>query len=88
MVSPTRIKVANVVLSNILPVVKVGPVAKSLMLASVIALICAGCGGLSATPAVSPLMFLLPGLGQAKPATPSNAPPTQVAPNRDLSLNN
>jgi hypothetical protein len=65
--------------------VRVGLIAKSLLLASAIALIGGGCGGLAATPAISPLMFLLPGLGQAKPAPPQNVEPTQVASNRDSS---
>jgi hypothetical protein len=59
--------------------------AKTLLLASVIPLICGGCGGLSATPAISPLMFLLPGIGQNKPAPPQNTQPAQVASNGDLS---
>jgi hypothetical protein len=58
---------------------------KLLLLTAVIGLISVGCGGLAATPAISPLMFLLPGLGQAKPAPPQIAPSTQVASNRDLS---
>jgi len=66
--------------------VRVGSNAKSLMLALVIPLIGGGCGGIAATPAISPLMFLLPGLGQVKPAAPQqNAPLTQVASNRDSS---
>jgi hypothetical protein len=56
-----------------------------LLLALVIPLIGGGCAGISATPAISPLMFLLPGLGQAKPAPPPNAPSTQMAANGDLS---
>jgi hypothetical protein len=68
---------------------RVGSKAKCLLLALVIPLICGGCAGISATPAVSPLMFLLPGLGQAKPTPPSqNAPPTQMASNGDLSAIN
>jgi hypothetical protein len=55
---------------------------KPLLLASVISLICGGCGGIAATPAFSPLMLLL----EAKPAARTNAPPTQVASaNRDSS---
>ena len=35
----------------------------------------AGCGGIAATPAFSPLMFLLPGLAQnGKPAQPVAVP--------------
>ncbi len=70
-------------------IVRARSVVKSLLLASVIAVIGGGCGGIAATPAFSPLMFLLPGLGQAKPAAPTpsvtNAPSMQVASNRDLS---
>jgi hypothetical protein len=66
-------------------VVRVGSKAKCALLALVIPLICGGCAGISATPAISPLMFLLPGLGQVKPASPQNAPPTQIASDGDLS---
>jgi hypothetical protein len=65
--------------------VRVGSKAKCLLLALVIPLICGGCAGIAATQTISPLMFLLPGLGQAKPAPPQNAPPTQIASNGDLS---
>jgi hypothetical protein len=65
--------------------VRVGSMVKSLLLAAVIGLICNGCGGLSATPAISPLMFLMPGLGQVKPAHSTNAPSMLVASKRDLS---
>jgi hypothetical protein len=58
---------------------------KSLLLASAIPLIGGGCGGLSATPAFSPLMLLLPGIGQTKPTPPKNVEPTRVASNRDSS---
>jgi hypothetical protein len=59
---------------------------KSLLLASVISLIGGGCGGIAATQTIYPLMFLLPGFGQARPAAPSNAPPALVASaNRDSS---
>jgi len=61
---------------------------KSLLLASIIALVGGGCGGIAATPAFSPLMLLLPGLGQAKPAPSQNAPSTQLASNRDSSQSN
>ena len=65
---------------------RVGSKVKCLLLALVIPLIGGGCAGISATPAISPLMFLLPGLGQAKPTPPpQNAPPTQLASNEDLS---
>jgi len=55
-----------------------------LLLASVIPLIGAGCSGISATPAVSPLMFLMPGLGQSRPVAPTNSQPALVASNREL----
>jgi hypothetical protein len=61
---------------------------KSLLLASAIPLFGGGCGGLSATPAFSPLMLLLPGIGQTKPAPPPDVKPMQVASNRDLTQNN
>ncbi len=61
---------------------------KSLLLASAIPLIGGGCGGLAATPAFSPLMLLLPGIGQAKPAPPQDVKPMLVASNRDLTQNN
>ncbi len=64
---------------------RVGCKAKLLLLASIIPLICGGCGGLSATPAISPLMFLLPGIGQTKPAPLPNTQPKQVASIGDLS---
>ncbi len=64
--------------------VRVGPIVKSLLLAPVIALIGGGCGGIAATPAVSPLMFLLPGLGQNRPARSTNAVPARVAWNGEL----
>jgi hypothetical protein len=56
---------------------------KTLLLAAAISLIGGGCGGLAATPAFSPLMLLLPGLGQNKPTPPPGVEPTQVASNRD-----
>jgi hypothetical protein len=55
------------------------------MLASIIPLMGGGCGGFAASPAISPLMFLLPGLAQAKPAPPQIAPSMQVASKRDSS---
>jgi hypothetical protein len=61
---------------------------KSLLLAAALGLVCAGCGGLSASKSFSPLMFFLPGLGQAKPAPSPSEPSTLVASNRDLSLVN
>src|SRR5580698_10598846 len=50
--------------------VRVGLMVKSLLLASAIPLIGGGCGGLAATPAFSPLMLLMPGLGQNDKTTP------------------
>jgi hypothetical protein len=61
---------------------------KSLLLASAIPLIGTGCGGLSATPAFSPLMLLMPGFGQTKPVPPQIVEPMQVALNKDLSKTN
>jgi hypothetical protein len=61
---------------------------KILLLASIIPLIGGGCGGFAASPAISPLMFLLPGFAQAKPAPSQNAPSMQVASNRDPSQQN
>jgi hypothetical protein len=61
---------------------------KLLLLASIIPLIGGGCGGLAATPAFSPLMLLLPGIGQTKPAAPQDVKPMLVASNRDLTQNN
>jgi len=58
---------------------------KTVLLALAIPLLGGGCGGLAATPAFSPLMLLLPGLGENKPAPPQNVEPTQVASNRDSS---
>lgn len=43
-----------------------------------------GCGGVNATGSVSPLMFLMPGLGQTGPAPVEN--PAEPCP-ADLSLN-
>jgi hypothetical protein len=58
---------------------------KTLLLAAAIPLIGGGCGGLAATPAFSPLMLLMPGLGQNKQAPPTSVAVTQVASNRDSS---
>jgi hypothetical protein len=38
-------------------------------------LLVTGCSGVNATGTVSPLMFLVPGLGQAAPTAPSNTIP-------------
>ena len=65
-------------------IVRAGAIVKTLLLASVIPLIGAGCSGISATPSVSPLMFLMPGIGQARPAPSTNAQPAQVASNGEL----
>jgi hypothetical protein len=68
--------------------VRLGLIVKSLLLASAIALIGAGCGGIAATPAFSPLMLLLPGIGQTKPAAPpQKVEPMQVASTKDLAPN-
>jgi hypothetical protein len=65
--------------------VRIGLIVKTLLLAAAIPLIGGGCGGLAATPAFSPLMLLLPGIGQTKPAPPQNVEPAQVASKRDSS---
>jgi hypothetical protein len=43
-----------------------------------------GCGGFYAAPAVSPLMFLLPGLAQTKPGFPSPPVPGQTQTNQTV----
>jgi hypothetical protein len=47
--------------------VKLGALAKVLVLVSALSVIGTGCGGFYAAPTISPLMFLLPGLVQTKP---------------------
>jgi len=39
-----------------------------------IALLASGCGGLALSPSISPLMFLIPGLGQAQPQSAPGSP--------------
>ena len=54
-----------------------GSIVKRLAVLPAILLIGAGCGGIAASEAVSPLMFLLPGLGQNKTQTPAPVAPEQ-----------
>ncbi|HRZ38343.1 MAG TPA: hypothetical protein P5534_18520 [Candidatus Paceibacterota bacterium] len=39
-----------------------------------IVLLTSGCGGLALSPSISPLMFLIPGLGQAQPQSVPGSP--------------
>jgi len=59
---------------------RLGSLVKSLAVLPVVLLIGSGCGGIAASGAVSPLMFLLPGLGQNKAQTPPVAVPAVTAP--------
>jgi hypothetical protein len=61
---------------------KFGSVVKILAMVSALLLFGAGCGGLYANQSVSPLMFLLPGLAQTKPALPPPPEPGQTETNR------
>jgi hypothetical protein len=61
--------------------VKFGSIAKVLALASALLVIGSGCGGFYAAPSFSPLMFLLPGMVQAKPASPQPPGPGQTETN-------
>jgi hypothetical protein len=54
---------------------------KILALVSALPVIGTGCGGFYAAPSVSPLMFLLPGLGQAKPTLVEPAVPGRTETN-------
>jgi len=45
---------------------------KRVVTAAALLLVCAGCGGLSASHSVSPASFFLPGLLQADPKQPSS----------------
>jgi len=51
-----------------------------------VALLASGCGGIAASPSISPLMFLIPGLGQAQPRPVPGTllPPTSEAPDFTL----
>jgi len=66
--------------------VKFSSLDKVLTLASALLVIGTGCGGLSAASSVSPLMFLLPGLAQSKPALPPPPAPGQAETNLTVAL--
>jgi hypothetical protein len=54
---------------------RLGSIIRNLAALLAILLICAGCGGIAATQTISPLMFLIPGLGVNKrPPVPAAAP--------------
>ena len=61
-------------------IVKFRSAVKATLMTSAVLLIGTGCGGLYAAPTFSPLMFLLPGLAQSKPA--ASTPPGQTQTNR------
>jgi hypothetical protein len=63
---------------------KFSSLAKVLALGSAVLVIGAGCGGFYATPSVSPLMFLLPGLAQTKPALPQPPGPGRTQTNQTV----
>jgi hypothetical protein len=58
--------------------VKFSSLAKVLTLVSALLVLGTGCGGFTAASSVSPLMFLLPGLAQTKPAWPQPPVPGQT----------
>jgi len=60
---------------------KIGSTAKALAMVSALLLLGTGCAGFYAAPTVSPLMFLLPGLAQSKPAPDPSPAPGQTATN-------
>lgn len=59
---------------------RLGSLVKSLAVLPVILLVGSGCGGIAASGAVSPLMFLLPGLGQNKTQVPAVTVPAVTVP--------
>jgi hypothetical protein len=67
---------------------------KCLALAAVVLGLGTGCSGIAATQSFSPLMFFLPGLAEARPASPQIVPvmqtaaPAQLASGRDLATAN
>jgi len=61
--------------------VKYGSVVKLLAVAATVLCLGTGCGGLYGSQAVSPLMFFLPGLVQAKPVVPQPNTPGQAQTN-------
>jgi hypothetical protein len=93
-VSPTRKIVANLQNLIIVQSVRVGSITKCLALAAVLGGFCTGCGGIATTQTFSPLMFFLPGLVEARPASPQIVPiirttsPAQIASNRVLAKAN
>jgi hypothetical protein len=62
--------------------VKFGSLVKVIAMLAALLLIGTGCGGFYAAPSVSPLMFLLPGLAQAKPAPPQSPAPAPAQTNQ------
>lgn len=51
----------------------------------VASLLGSGCGGIAASPSVSPLMFLVPGMGQAQPRpVPGSSPLAVEVPGQTL----
>ena len=68
--------------------VKFSSLAKVLAMAATLLVLGTGCGGFAGSSAVSPLMFLLPGLGQTKPALPQAPAPVQTATNLTVALAN
>ncbi|MGD1086622.1 MAG: hypothetical protein ABSA47_17940 [Verrucomicrobiota bacterium] len=60
---------------------KIGSTARALALVSALLLLGTGCGGFYANPSVNPLMFFLPGFGQAKPAPDPSPAPGQTTTN-------
>jgi len=70
--------------------VRVGSVIKCLALTVAVLGLGTGCGGIATTQTISPLMFFLPGLAEARPGSPQIVPVvrtttgTPLASNRDL----
>jgi len=64
--------------------VKSGSAVKIIVMISAVLVIGTGCGGFYAAPAVSPLMFLLPGLAQTKPGLPPPPVPGQTQTNQTV----
>ena len=61
--------------------VKFTSLGKVLAMVAVLLGIGTGCGSFYAAPSISPLMFLLPGLAQTKPAAPHPPVPAQAETN-------
>ena len=66
--------------------VKFGSLVKVLAMVSALLALGTGCGGFSAAPSVSPLMFLLPGFAQTKPALRQPPVPGQTETNQTVAL--